>query len=119
MSTAELNNDIVGRDVFDARGERLGRLDSLYRDRDNVAVCFGAVAMLRRGRRRLVYMPLVDATIAPDSVTLRCGAELARRAPQTRPGQRLPADAELGLYNHFDIPFRPTPTPGRRLQRCS
>ena len=116
MSTAD--RDLVGRDVFDARGERLGRLHSLYRDRDNEAVCFGAVAMLRRGRRRLVYMPLVDATVGPNSVTLRCGAELARRGPQTRPGQPLPVGAEPSLYAHFEIPYRPTPTPGRRLRRC-
>jgi hypothetical protein len=105
MDAAELTSGLVGRDVLDAAGHLLGRLDSLFRDLDDPAVTFAAVAMIRRGRRRLVFVPLVDATVRRASVTLRCGAELARRAPQIRPGRSLPADLEGDLYRHYDIPY--------------
>lgn len=116
MDAADLTPDLVGRDVFDAAGQRIGRLDSLYRDLSNTAVNFAAVAMMRRGRRRLVFVPLVDATVGPSSVMLRCGAQLARRAPQTRPGRPLPAGLELDLYRHYDIPYLPGENGAARLQ---
>jgi len=104
--TPDLTPDLIGHDVLDAAGQRLGRLDSLYRDVDTPTVAFAAVAMIRRGRRRLVFVPLTGAAISPESVSLRCGALLARRAPQVRPGQGLPVELEADLYRHYDITYR-------------
>lgn len=101
--------------MLDAAGQRLGRLECLYRDVDNPSVCFGVVPMIRRGRRRWVFVPLVDATVRPSSVTLRCGLQLARRAPQTRPGHDLPAELEADLYRHYDIPHQPRADRSSRL----
>ena len=106
MDAAELTPDLIGHDVLDAAGQRLGRLDSLYCDVDTPTVAFAAVAMIRRGRRRLVFVPLAGATLDEASVTLRCGALLARRAPQVRPGQGLPVELEADLYRHYDIAYR-------------
>jgi len=114
--TDEPNRELVGRDVVDAIGQRIGRLESVYRDVEDQAVFFAAVAMLRRGRRRLVFVPLVDATIGPASVTLRCGALLARRAPQTRPGDLFPRELEADLYRHYDLPYRPRTNGRARLR---
>ncbi|MBN9619306.1 MAG: hypothetical protein J0H43_06185, partial [Actinobacteria bacterium] len=80
MDPAELTTELVGHDVLDASGRRLGRLDGLYRDLDDPNVSFGVVTMIRRGRRRWVFVPLVAATVRTGSVTLCCGAQLARRA---------------------------------------
>jgi len=115
MDPAELTPHLVGHNVLDAAGQRLGRLDRLYRDVDDPGVCFGVVPMIRRGRRRWVFVPLVDATVAPSSVTLCCGAQLARRAPQTRPGRELPAEIEGDLYRHYDIPHQPRTDGSTRL----
>ena len=97
--------DAVGRQVLDARGERIGQLCSLYLDTETSAVSFGGVLMLRRGRRRIVLVPLSGATVDADAVTVKCGKELARRAPSVRAGQLLPADAEPGLFAHYDMPY--------------
>jgi hypothetical protein len=105
MDASELTPDLVGRDVIDAAGQRIGRLDRLYRDIQDPAICFAAVAMIRRGRRRLVYVSLVAARLDPTSITVQCGALLARRAPQTRPGRELPVEREADLYRHYDIPY--------------
>lgn len=106
MDAADTTPKLVGRDVLDAAGQRLGRVDSLYRDLDAPDLVFAAVAMIRRGRRRLVFVPLTGAIIKPESVSLRCGALLARRAPQVRPGSGLPVELEADLYRHYDIAYR-------------
>lgn len=116
MDASELTPDLVGRDVLDAAGQRIGRLDSLYRDHEDPAICFAAVAMIRRGRRRLVYVSLVAARLDPTSITVQCGALLARRAPQTRPGRELPVELEADLYRHYDIPYQSRDGAPARLQ---
>jgi len=118
VNSSEFTTDIVGRKVLDARGERIGQLASLYLDTDTGAVSFAGVAMLRHGRRRLVFVPLADATVAPSSVTVKCGKELARRSPSVRPGHSLPAEAEPALFAHYDLAYAPAGSPrrsGRRL----
>ena len=107
--------DLLGRAVFDAAGQRIGRVHSLYRDRVADTVSFAAIEMLRRGRRRHVYVSLLDATVEPESITLRCGSQLARRAPQTRPGQSFTSDREGDLYRHFEIPYEELPSGAARL----
>jgi hypothetical protein len=118
MSSSEFSTDIVGRKVLDARGERIGHLASLYLDTDTGTVSFAGVAMLRHGRRRLVFVPLADATVGPSAVTVKCGKELARRSPSVRPGHSLPAETEPALFAHYDLAYAPAgsrPRSGRRL----
>lgn len=115
MDAAEFTVELIGHDVLDAAGQRLGRVGSLYRDVDTPDLMFAAVAMIRRGRRRLVFVPLVGAFLQPESVTLRCGALLARRAPQVRPGCGLPVEREADLYRHYDIAYRPRERGAARL----
>jgi hypothetical protein len=84
MPSSGFSSDLLGHTVLDAARERIGQLASLYDDVDTGDTCFGGVAMIRRGRRRIVFVPLVDATIGPASVTVRCGKDRARRAPSGR-----------------------------------
>ena len=85
MSGTGFTADIVGRAVLDPGGEGIGQLIDLYADTETGEVSFAGVAMIRRGRRRLVFVSLTDARIGPASVTVKCGKELARRAPSVRP----------------------------------
>ena len=110
-----IDSDTVGRYVLDARGERIGQLADLYADVASGAVTFGGVSMLRRGRRRVVYVCLNDAQVSPDSVTVKCGKDLARRAPSVRPGETLSADAEQALFAHYDMPCPSADGTGHRL----
>jgi hypothetical protein len=110
-----IDSDTIGRAVLDARGERIGQLADLYADVGSGAVTFGGVSMLRRGRRRVVYVCLDDATVGPNSVTVKCGKDLARRAPSVRPGETLTADDEQALFGHYDMPCPSADGTGHRL----
>ena len=52
MDAADTTSELVGRDVLDVAGQRLGRVDSLYRDLDAPDLVFAEVAMIRRGPER-------------------------------------------------------------------
>jgi hypothetical protein len=106
--------DVVGREVLDAGGEHIGQVSSLYRDADTGEVSFAGVAMLRRGRRRVVFVPLDDALLSRASITVRCGKQLARRAPSVRPGEMLGAEAEADLFAHYEIAYLPAEAADRR-----
>ena len=117
MAAAAFDAEDVGREVLDAAGQRIGTVSELYLDVDTGAVSFAGVRMIRRGRRRTVLVPLVGATLRGTSVSVICGRQLARQAPTVRPGEMLPADAEPGLFAHFDMPYRSgSRSRGRRLQ---
>jgi hypothetical protein len=115
MTRSVIDARTVGRAVLDARGERIGHLADLYADVDSGAVTFGGVAMIRRGRRRIVYVCLSDATVGPHAVTVKCGKDLARRAPSVRPGEAMPLDAEQALFAHYDMPCPSADPTGHRL----
>lgn len=108
MGATKYERDVVGRIVLDAGGERIGQVSSLYLDTDTNEVSFAGVAMTRLGRRRVVFVPLDDATMSNAAITVRCGKELARRAPSARPGEVLPVDAEAALFAHYEIPYAPS-----------
>lgn len=106
---------LLGRLVLDGRGERLGHLASVYTDTHTDTVSFAGVAMIRRGRRRIVFVPLAGARVTAESITLCCGKQLARRAPSVQVGHLLPAAAEPALFTHYDLPYTPTAGGTRRL----
>ncbi len=102
--------------MLDAAGARLGQLTALYADADTGSMVFGGVAMLRRGRRRTVFVPLDSARLRASTITLRCGGQLVRRAPNVQVGRDLPADSEPDLYAHYDMAYLPSTTASRRLR---
>jgi hypothetical protein len=112
-----LDADLLGREVFDVCGERIGQVSELYADTATGQASFAGVSMIRRGRRRTVYVPLDDAQIAPSSVTVRCDRELVRRAPYVRPGENMPGGIEAGLYAHYEVGYIAPDAVGRRLVR--
>lgn len=118
-TSAELNAESLGHDVLDLRGHRIGRLVALYRDVDSHVVCFGIVATVHRVRRRQMYVPMIDATVGPESIIVRCGAELARRSPSTQVGRALTPDLEADLYRHYELPYATPGESGARLERCN
>jgi hypothetical protein len=86
MSAAGFDAGVVGRTVRDAASDRIGQVSWLYLDTGVVA--FAGVAMIRRGRWRIVFVPLRDATLRPASITVTCGKLPAGRAPSVRPERR-------------------------------
>jgi hypothetical protein len=110
---------LIGHPVLDAAGGSLGVLTSLFADVDTGQIVFGGITMIRRGRRRIVFVPLASAHVSGQTITLRCGGQLVRRAPNVQPGRRLHADDERGLYDHYEMPYSPVATGRRRLLQAA
>ncbi|HKC28334.1 MAG TPA: hypothetical protein VKB75_10010 [Jatrophihabitans sp.] len=115
MPEPEFTTDLIGHTVLDGESKRLGPLTALYADADSHALTFAAVTMIRRGRRRSVFVPLRGALVSGSSITLRCGAQLVRRAPSVQAGRPLPAEAESDLFAHYEMPYAPAAAGQRRL----
>ena len=125
--TQQYTNGLIGWPVQDGLRHRLGHLASLYIDVDAEApterapgiaaqeVRFAGVAMIRRGRRRIVFVSLVGAKLESDCITLACGGQLVRTAPNVQVGRPLTADVEPALFAHYDVRYRPSAGGARRL----
>ena len=108
-------NQMIGYTVVDAAERPLGTLVVLYADAESGEVVFGGIAMIRRGRRRTVFLPLDSARIDGQIITVRCGGQLVRRAPATQSGRPLPADSEPDLFAHYDMTYTTPSSASRRL----
>jgi hypothetical protein len=116
---------MIGWPVKDGLRRRLGHLASLYVDVETKGgpgiateaetACFAGVAMLRRGRRRIVFVSLDGATVGSECITLACGGQLARTGPNVHVGRPLPADAEQELFTHYGLRYSPPSDGVRRL----
>lgn len=119
MSAIGLTGEgVLALAVFAAGGGPIGRLVDVCADIESGAVLFAGVAMVRRARRRLVFVSLAGARVGRKSFTVQCGRDLARHAPSTRPGQTRPADAEPELFAQYDIPYPSLDSPRARLRPC-
>lgn len=127
--TRPCTNGMIGWPVQDGLRHRLGHLASLYVDVDaeepaelepgggaeSETACFAGVAMLRRGRRRIVFVSLSGATVESECITLACGGQLVRSGPNVQAGRTLPADIEPALFTHYGLRYRPPSDGVRRL----
>jgi hypothetical protein len=111
----ESDKALIGCTVHDAAGATLGPLTVLYADAETGEVGYAGITMIRRGRRRTVIVPLDGARTEGRTVTVRCGRQLVRRAPNMQLGRRLPAEAEPRLYALYEVPYKAPAGRTRRL----
>jgi hypothetical protein len=90
---------------------------SVYVDSETEAPAFAAVKIGKIGRRRLVLVPLADASVASTSITVKCGKKLAMTAPPVGLGTQLPAEAEAALYAHYELTYLALADSRRRLEQ--
>ena len=105
-----------GRELVDRDGERIGKLEHVYFDVETEEPQFATVKEGLFGRH-LTLVPLVGATIGPDSLQLRVSKEQIRLAPNLEANDLSQAD-ESRLYHHYQLNYTPLDTEsGRRLAR--
>jgi hypothetical protein len=105
-----------GRVLIDRNGERIGKLEHVYFDVETEEPQFGTVKEGLFGRH-LALIPLVGATIGPDSLQLLASKEQIRVAPNLEAADLSQAD-ESRLYHHYQLNYTPPDTDsGRRLAR--
>lgn len=105
-----------GRAVVDPDDRKIGDLEAVYVDTLSDEPAFVSVTVGMIGRRRLVFVPLIGATVAPDHVRVTVDRDLARDAPSIDTDGELAAADEPAVFEHYGLPAA-TPGAARRLAR--
>ncbi len=105
-------HDVVARD-----GAKIGTLEAIYYDTGSDLPAFATVRTGMMGRRRLVFVPLDGATVAPGHIRVGVDRKLARNAPSIDTDGQLTAEVEPDVYSHYGLPYRPGSEGERRLGR--
>lgn len=114
---AENLRDWRGQDIVDAEGGKIGTLESVYFDTASEEPAFAAVQIGIIGRRRLTFVPLAGAVVAPSYVKVTVGKREAKSAPSIDTDGELTAEEEPELFAHYGLPYEPGQTGERRLGR--
>lgn len=108
--------DWQGKAVVDPAGDRIGHLEAIYVDTHSDEPAFATVVVGFVGRRRLAFVPLTDATVAPDHVRVTVDKDLARHAPSIETDGELAAEDEPAIFEHYGL-APSSPGAPRRLAR--
>ena len=117
MFPAENIRDWRGHKVVDEGGAKIGELEAVYVDTTTDQPLFATVKTGIPGRSRLVFVPLSDATVAPDHLRVHVAKKLAKAAPAIDTDGELPAEAEPEVFAHYGLPYDAGSRGERRLAR--
>jgi hypothetical protein len=124
---AEAGGDVVfeagdirewrGRDVVGGDGHRIGTLESIYVDTATDQPSFATVTLGLPTRRRLVFVPLIGATVGPGYLRVTHSRDEVRAAPSIGVDGELPAGDEPAVFEHYRLTYTPGSGGERRLAR--
>ena len=117
MPEVENIRDWRGKDIADADGAKIGKLEDVYIDTETDDPMFGSV---KEGliAKHLTFVPLLNATATPDGLTIAVSKKRVKAAPTIDQGGELTGSEERDLYQHYGLAYAPARTPsGRRLAR--
>jgi hypothetical protein len=105
-----------GKELIDCDGATIGKLERVYFDVETDEPQFGTVKEGFMGRH-LTFVPLVGATIGPDTLRVSVSRNQVKDAPTIQhDGDTLSPADESALYHHFELNYTPTDTTtGQRL----
>ena len=105
MFPAENIRDWRLKDVVDPDGSKIGSLESVYVDTTTDQPFFAAVTTGIIGRHKLTFVPLTNATVAPDHIRVTVSKDLAKNAPSIDTDGELTADLEPAVFEHYGLPY--------------
>lgn len=107
-----------GKSVVDPGDHKIGELEAIYVDTGTDQPAFATVELggLFSGGKRLAFVPLAGATVAPDHVRVTVDRELAKNAPSIDTDGELTAADEPAVFEHYGLPPS-VPGAARRLAR--
>jgi len=117
MFEAENIRDWRQHDVVDHEGNKVGKLEAVYVDTATDLPVFASITAGFPGRRKLVFVPLDGAVVAPSHVKVRYPRKLVRGAPAIDTDGELLAEQEPELFAHYDLEYQPGSGGERRLAR--
>ncbi|MEU9349360.1 PRC-barrel domain-containing protein [Streptomyces sp. NPDC048278] len=106
-----------GHDVVDAAGHRIGVLESVYVDTTTDRPRFVTVTVGLPTRRRLVFVPLTEATVGPAYLKVAYPKDVVKKAPSIDTDGELPATREPAVFAHYELDYVPGAGGERRLAR--
>ena len=106
-----------GHDVVDARGHKIGELESVYVDTATDLPSFGTVTVGLPTRHRLVFVPLDHATVGPAYVKVPYDKKQVKDAPSIGTDGELPAGDEEAVFKHYGLAYESGAGGERRLAR--
>jgi PRC-barrel domain len=104
-------------DVVDTDGSKIGQLEAVYVDTGTDMPAFVSVKTGMVGRRRLTFVPLDGATVAPSHVRVAYSKKQIRNALQIDTDGELAATDEPDLFKCYGLAYQPGASGERRLAR--
>ena len=104
---AENIRDWQGKDVVDPAGGKIGTLEAVYVDTVSDQPAFATVTTGMIGRRRLTFVPLDGATVAPGHVRVTVAKDVAKAAPSIETDGELAAADEPAIFTHYGLAMPP------------
>jgi PRC-barrel domain len=117
MSEAANIREWRGNDVVDAQGHKIGVLEAVYVDTASDQPSFGTVTVGLPTRRRLVFVPLGNATVGPGYVKVPYDKKHVKGAPTIGTDGELRAGDEEAVFKHYGLAYEPGAGGERRLGR--
>jgi hypothetical protein len=117
MFEAENIRDWRAHDVVDPDGKKIGMLEAVYVDTSTDQAAFASIQVGMIGRRRLTFVPLDRATVAPAHVRVAYTKGAVKGAPQIDTDGELAATDEPKLFEHYGLAYQPGAGGERRLAR--
>jgi len=93
---------LAGKTLMGAGGEKLGKIDTLYADRDGGEPTFATVHTGLFGSKTH-FVPLAEATLSGDTVTVPYDKSLVSAAPNIDTDAELEPAEEERLYQHYGV----------------
>ena len=106
-----------GHDVVDADGHKIGELEAVYVDTGTDLPSFGTVQVGLPTRRRLVFVPLNQATVGPGYLKVAYDRKQVKDAPSIDTDGELPAGDEQAVFEHYGLAYQPGVNGERLLGR--
>ena len=102
MITLDQARTLSGKTMMGSGGEKLGTIDTLYADREDGDPTFATVHTGMFGSKTH-FVPLAQATLSGDTVTVPYGKDLVSSAPNIDPDAELEPAEEERLYQHYSV----------------
>src|SRR5580700_10406690 len=106
-----------GHDVTDPDGHKIGELEAVYVDTGTDLPSFGTVRVGLPTRRRLVFVPLNQATVGPGYLKVAYDRKQVKDAPSIDTDGELPAGDEQAVFEHYGLAYQPGVNGERLLGR--
>ncbi|MEU6843880.1 PRC-barrel domain-containing protein [Streptomyces sp. NPDC046716] len=115
MFEAENIRDWRDHDVVDVEGRKIGSLESVYVDTATDQPAFAAVTVGLPTRKRITFVPLEKAVVAPAHVKVAWSRQQVKDAPSIDTDGELLAELEREVFAHYGLDYGEGGT--RRLAR--